>query len=66
MVYFGYNVYEKSEVERCMNYILKHFDTDLLMFSADENSSDPDYKILWVNDEKSTFYLWILSLHRRG
>ncbi|MFR5771897.1 MAG: hypothetical protein ACLUE7_00465 [Lachnospirales bacterium] len=35
-----------------MNYILKHFDTDLLMFSADENSSDPDYKILWVNDEK--------------
>ena len=52
MVYFGYNVYEKGEVERCMNYILKHFDTDLLMFSADENSSDPDYKILWVNDEK--------------
>ena len=35
-----------------MNYILKHFDTDLLVFSADKNSSDPDYKILWVNDDK--------------
>jgi hypothetical protein len=34
-----------------MNYILKHFDTDLLKFSADENSSNPNYKIIWINKE---------------
>jgi hypothetical protein len=35
-----------------MNYILKHFDTDLLKFSADENSSNPNYEIIWINKEK--------------
>jgi hypothetical protein len=35
-----------------MNYILKHFDTDLLKFSADENSSDPNYNITWINKDK--------------
>ncbi len=35
-----------------MTYTLKHFDTDLLRFSAEPQSSSPEYKILWVNEEK--------------
>ncbi len=35
-----------------MDYILKHFDTDLLKFSADENSSEPNYRIIWINKDK--------------
>lgn len=33
-----------------MIYILKHFDTDLMRFSANADSSDPDYQILWINE----------------
>lgn len=44
-----------------MNYILKHFDTALIKFSADAGSSDPDYKILWINEEKK--HLLPLTLH---
>ena len=33
-----------------MTYILKHFDTPLLKFTADESCSDPDIKIIWIND----------------
>lgn len=33
-----------------MNYLLKHFDTELLKFSANMDSSDPDYKIIWMNE----------------
>ena len=35
-----------------MTYYLKHFDTVLLMFEANANSSDPNYQILWINEEK--------------
>lgn len=35
-----------------MDYILKHFDTDLLKFSADESSSEPNYRIIWINKDK--------------
>lgn len=35
-----------------MNYLLKHFDTALVRFSADAESSDPNYKILWINEEQ--------------
>lgn len=35
-----------------MIYCLKHFDTTLLKFSANADSSDPDYQILWINGEK--------------
>ena len=44
-----------------MNYILKHFDTALIKFSADAKSSDPGYEILWVNEEKK--HLLPLTLH---
>lgn len=33
-------------------YYLKHYDTVLLKFEANANSSNPDYQILWINDEK--------------
>lgn len=35
-----------------MNWELRHFDTVLLRFSASENSSIPDIKILWQNDSE--------------
>ena len=35
-----------------MIYILRHFDTDLIRFSANADSSDPDYQILWFNEEQ--------------
>lgn len=35
-----------------VNYLLKHFDTVLMKFSADAQSSAPDYKILWINEEQ--------------
>lgn len=33
-------------------YILKHFDTPLLRFSANRDAQDPRYEILWVNEGK--------------
>lgn len=35
-----------------MIYIIKHFDTELLKFSADENSSEPNIEVLWINEDK--------------
>lgn len=34
-----------------MNYTLKLYDTQLIHFSANENSNDPQIQILWVNEE---------------
>lgn len=34
-----------------MIYTIKHFDTSLLKFSADENSNDPNLEIIWINEE---------------
>lgn len=34
-----------------MIYYLKHFDNILMKFFADAGSSDPDYKILWINED---------------
>ncbi len=36
-----------------MIFVLKHFDEEILKFSANENSSNPDYKILWVTENKA-------------
>lgn len=33
-----------------MEYILKHIDTPLVRFSADRDSVDPNYEILWENE----------------
>ena len=35
-----------------MVYIIKHFDTELLKFSAEENSSEPNIEVLWINEDK--------------
>ena len=35
-----------------MVFVLKHFDEEILKFAANENSSNPDYKILWVTENK--------------
>lgn len=35
-----------------MIYTIKHFDTPLVRFSANENSNEPDIKVLWINEDK--------------
>lgn len=35
-----------------MIYELRHFNTPLLQFTATEDSSSPDIKIVWINEEK--------------
>lgn len=37
-----------------MTYEIRHFDTPLICFSATEDSSLPEIKIIWINTEKST------------
>ena len=39
-----------------MIYTIKHFDTPLLKFGADENSNDPNLEIIW-NDEENKHLL---------
>lgn len=34
-----------------MEFVLKHFDTPLVRFSALPDSSDPEYQVQWVNEE---------------
>jgi hypothetical protein len=41
-----------------MIYELKHFNTTVLKFSANEDSNEPDLKILWAADDK-TLLPWI-------
>ena len=36
-----------------MLYELKQFDTPVLRFYANEESSEPDVKIIWINDDAS-------------
>jgi len=35
-----------------MEYILKHFNTSLIKFTAKADCADPEYQIIWVNEEK--------------
>lgn len=35
-----------------MIYTIKHFDTPLVRFSANENSNEPDINVLWINEDK--------------
>ena len=37
-----------------MEYILKHFDTALLKFSAKEDAADPEYTVTWVNENQKS------------
>ena len=49
-----------------MIYYLKHFDTNLIKFSADAESSDPNYQILWVNEDKKEFLPLAMELSEEG
>lgn len=49
-----------------MNYYLKHFDVPLLKFSANADSSDPDYQILWINEEKKELLPLTLEVTEAG
>lgn len=49
-----------------MIYYLKHFDTILLKFSANAESSNPDYQILWVNHEQQHLLPLTMELSEHG
>lgn len=44
-----YNICKREVVK--MNYILRLYDTELLRFSANENSNDPQLSIQWISEE---------------
>lgn len=45
-----------------MIYCIKHFDSVLLKFSANAESSEPDYRILWAYETKREFLPLTLEL----
>lgn len=49
-----------------MIYCLKHYDTTVMKFSANAQSSDPEYKILWVNEEKKNLLPLTLERSEEG
>ena len=49
-----------------MIYCLKHFDTELLKFSANADSSDPNYQILWINEEKRSLLPLSMEISEEG
>ena len=49
-----------------MLYLLKHFDTPLVKFSATEDTSSPEINILWVNENKRSLLPLDLDLTPSG
>lgn len=49
-----------------MNYEIRHFDTPLLRFSANEDYADPEITILWVNEEYKEFLPLDLTVSAEG
>ena len=49
-----------------MIFYLKHFDTELLKFSANEDSSDPNYQILWINEKKRNLLPLSMEISEEG
>lgn len=49
-----------------MVYVLKHFDTELLKFSAQPDCVDPAYQILWMNEEKRYLFPRTLDVTEEG
>ena len=47
-------------------YSLKHFDTEILRFSADENASDPQLQILWVSEKNHNLLPLDLKVSAEG
>ena len=49
-----------------MIYYLKHFDTKLVRFFADEKSNDPKFELLWITDEHRALLPLDLELSPEG
>lgn len=49
-----------------MSYEIRHFDTPLIRFSATEDSSSPEIRILWVNDQEKALLPLDLQLTNDG
>ncbi len=49
-----------------MVFILKHFDTNLLKFSATNNSAYPEIKILWINEKEKNLFPLDLEVSEDG
>lgn len=49
-----------------MIYYLKHYDTNLIKFSADADSSDPNYKILWINEKMKRMFPLAMEITEEG
>ena len=49
-----------------MIFYLKHFDTELLKFSANVDSSDPNYQILWINEKKRNLLPLSMEISEEG
>lgn len=49
-----------------MNYELKHYDLNLVCFSATEDANTPEIKILWVNEAKKDLLPLDLELTDKG
>jgi len=49
-----------------MNYELRHKDTSLIRFSANENSSEPEINILWQNSEMQHLFPLDLTVSEEG
>lgn len=49
-----------------MNYELKHYDLNLVRFSATEDTNTPEIKILWVNEDKKDLFPLDLELTNDG
>ena len=49
-----------------MNYEIRHFDTPLLRFSAEEDAAEPAVKILWKNDIQRSLFPLDMDVSENG
>ena len=49
-----------------MEYELRHFDRTLLRFEADKDSSDPDYRVMWVDEDAQSLLPYGLIASPKG
>lgn len=49
-----------------MNYEIRQFDTPLLRFSATEDTSEPEIKILWQNEARRDLFPLDMAVSGEG
>lgn len=49
-----------------MNYEIRHFDTPLLRFSAEETAAEPEVKILWQNEVQRSLFPLDMDISEDG